>query len=746
MTMRIKLCLSLILVAVIAMAQNNKKEFSLHDLIPGGETFYQNQPQNMYLTWWGDECIETTPEVCYIVNKTTGKKQTLVQLSDINEWMKASSLCASCKPIRSAHYIQFPYANKSIVRFYASSNDGKSMRYVEADFKKKCIVQSQELPTTATAIDRAPASGNIAFVSNKNLYVSTPDKGSIAVSTDGSDDLVYGQSVHRNEFGISKGTFWSPDGELLAFYRMDQSMVPSYPQVDINSRIASTFTCKYPMAGEASHKVTIGVFCPKTGITTWLKAGDPTDRYFTNIAWAPNNKTIFVIELNRDQNHAQLVSYNAETGDREGVLYEETHPKYVEPQHPIVFLPWNENQFIYQSQRDGFNHLYVMDLSHATHNIVEFRSGGKAIENIKTRQLTMGKWVVKELIGFTADNKSVNICSNELHPLNSNIYNVNIKTGKRRMLDNGRGVHYASLSPDGKFILDNWSEPTTGRNIAMIEVKNGKQKELLNAPHPWRTNFNMPEITSGSIQAADDSTQLYYRLIKPTDFDPNKKYPTVIYVYGGPHAHNIENSRNYSARGWELYMAQKGYVVFVLDNRGSEYRGIEFENVTFRHLGVEEMKDQIKGVEFLKTLSYVDANRLGVYGWSFGGFMTTNLMTTYPDVFKVGVAGGPVIDWQYYEIMYGERYMDTPQSNPEGYKGSNLREKAKNLKGKLQVIFGYNDPVCVPQHALSFIKACVDAGTQPDMFTYPGHEHGVVGVDAVHLNERITQYFEDYLK
>ena len=235
-------------------------------------------------------------------------------------------------------------------------------------------------------------------------------------------------------------------------------------------------------------------------------------------------------------------------------------------------------------------------------------------------------------------------------------------------------------------------------------------------------------------------------MVKPVNFDPAKKYPTVVYVYGGPHAHNVDASRNYLTRGWEIYMAQKGYLIFVLDNRGSEFRGIDFENVTFRHLGVEEMKDQMEGVKYLKSLPYVDADRIGVHGWSFGGFMTINLMLTYPDVFKVGVAGGPVIDWQYYEVMYGERYMDRPQDNPEGYKGSNLRLKAPELKGKLQIIIGYNDPVCVPQHTLSFMRACIDAGKQVDFFTYPGDEHNMFGMDQVHLHERITQYFEDYLK
>ncbi len=246
--------------------------------------------------------------------------------------------------------------------------------------------------------------------------------------------------------------------------------------------------------------------------------------------------------------------------------------------------------------------------------------------------------------------------------------------------------------------------------------------------------------------AADGVTDLYYRMVKPFDFDPDKKYPTVVYVYGGPHAHNVEASWHWGMRGWEAYMATKGYILFILDNRGSEWRGREFEQITFRHLGDVEMEDQLKGVEFLKSLPYVDADRMGVHGWSFGGFMTTNLMCSYPDVFKVAVAGGPVIDWKWYEVMYGERYMDTPEQNPEGYAGSSLLHKAPNLKGRLQIIIGYDDDIVVPQHTLSFMRACIDAGTQPDLFLYPGDGHNMRGSDQVHLHERITRYFEDYLK
>ena len=611
------------------------------------------------------------------------------------------------------------------------------------DWKAKKVLKSREIPEGSSNRDMNLKSGNEAYVCNNNLYVITPEGKKLQVSKDGSRNLVYGQSVHRDEFGIRKGTFWSPGGAKLAFYKMDQSMVTDYPQVDITpicadnnkdsagvSRIAKVEPDKYPMAGETSHKVYVGVYDVNNNSTVYLKTADPTDRYFTNISWSPDEKTIYIFELNRDQNHMQLISYDAASGEKKDLIFEERNEKYVEPQHPLVFLPWDNSKFLFQSRRDGYNHFYIYSLT-----------------DKKTTQLTKGKFEVMEFLGFNSADKSIVYTSNEANPIQENVYAVSETNLKRTALDDGEGVHNAELSASGKFVFDRGASPRLARYICVTNTSNAVRTELETIEkHPWEEEFNMPQISSGTIKAADGKTDLYYRLVKPVNFDSSKKYPAVVYVYGGPHAHNIYGNHFYGLRGWEVYMAQKGYVIFVLDNRGSENRGFDFESVTFRHLGDEEMKDQIKGVEFLKSLPYIDGEKLGVHGWSFGGFMTTNLMCTYPDVFKVGVAGGPVIDWKYYEVMYGERYMDTPQTNPEGYKGSNLLLKAKNLKGRLQIINGYNDPTCVPQHSFAFLRACEDAGVQVDYFTYPNQGHNMMGRDMIHLHERITRYFTDFLK
>ena len=700
-----------------------QKLFTLEDLNFGGTNYHKLQPKNMFLTWWGDQLVETDVEECKLIDVKTGKKKKLFTLDDINKWAKSDE--EANRYVRHLMNATFPYPDQPLVAV------GNKKSFLLLNFMTHEIVWQDSI-SGQEANDWNKVSKATAYVENHQLFVVDSEGKKHQLSTDGSREIVYGQSVHRNEFGIDKGTFWSPDGQRLAFYRMDQSMVADYPQVDIFPREATYEPDKYPMAGMTSHKVTVGVYDLATGKTVYLQAGDPTDRYFTNIAWSPDAKTVYMFELNRGQNDCRLVSYDAVSGAKIAELYRETSDKYVEPMHPIEFLPWDSDKFVMQSQRDGYNHLYLYDKQ------------GKLLS-----QLTSGPWVVQQMLGFNQKDKSIIIASNEKNAIQRNIYSVNIKTGKRTLLDNGRGVHRAELSESGQYLFDRYSEPDVPRNIDVVSVSSKEKAEkamrLLTASDPWK-DYQQPIFESGSIKAADGVTTLYYRMVKPHDFDPAKKYPTVVYVYGGPHAHNVEASWHWYSRTWETYMAQKGYIVFILDNRGSENRGRDFEQATFHQLGQIEMKDQMKGVEYLKKQPYVDADRMGVHGWSFGGFMTISLMLNYPDVFKVGVAGGPVIDWKWYEVMYGERYMGTPQNNPEGYKKTSLINKAGNLKGKLQIITGYNDNTVVPQHCLSFIDACIKAGTQPDFFAYPGEEHNMRGHASVHLHERITQYFEDYLK
>ena len=702
------------IMATTPISAQELKQFTLEDLNFGGENYRKFIPERLYTTWWGDQLMYQDVEESGLIDMKTGKKRALFTLDDINGKTDGEK-------VRTLQRVSFPYPDKTLALVQS-----KTTRML-FDWSK-CEVVWKQTCEGETETHWNKTSRTSAYVKDNQLWITNAEGKTKQLTTDGSREIVYGQAVHRNEFGIEEGIFWAPDGNRFAFYRMDQSMVTDYPQVNTFERVATYEPDKYPMLGMTSHKVTVGIYDCTNGNIQYLKAGDPTNRYFTNIAWSPDSKTVYMFELNRLQNDCQLVSYDATSGNKLKELYREKSDKYVEPMHPIVFLPWDSKQFVMQSQKDGYNHLYIYNI------------GTGAI-----RQLTKGNFVVEDFCGFNTKNKSVIIATNEANPIQRNIYTVDVKSSKRKSLDNGRGCHNASLSKSGQWIVDMYSEPDVPRNYDLVATANAKSLRLLTSKDPWE-GYQQPIFESGSIKAADGTTDLYWRMVKPADFDASKKYPTVVYVYGGPHAHNVEASWHWYSRSWETYMAQKGYIVFILDNRGSENRGLEFEQATWHKLGKVEMLDQMKGVDYLKSLPYVDANRLGVHGWSYGGFMTISLMTNYPDVFKVGVAGGPVIDWKWYEVMYGERYMGTPDTNKEGIEACSLIPMAKNLKGKLQIIIGMNDPTVVPQHALSFIDACTEAGTQPDFFVYPGEGHNMMGHKSVHLHERITQYFEDYLK
>lgn len=693
---------------------------TLEDLIPGGKNFYKYRAEMpRQLSWHGDKLTFVKGDsIMTVPNTEKDKSQTYLTLKEINaglglgedESPKSLGRIRFVSP--KSNLLSVGTANKIYIYDFATKK-------TEATFSIDGKMANQGLSENAKML---------AYTKENNLYIQTADGIEQTVTNESDKGIVCGQSVHRNEFGINNGIFWSPQGNLLAFYRMDETMVTNYPLVDISARTAKLKDIKYPMAGMKSHHVTVGVYNPETKQTVFLKTGTPKEKYLTNISWSPDEKNIYIAEINREQDTCIVNCYDAVTGSLQKTLFTETHPKYVEPQNPPLFLKNDANKFIWQSQRDGFNHLYLYDVS-----------GGEP------KQLTSGSWDVTSILGFEEKGENLYYLSTEVSPIEKHIFKLNLKNGKRERMTKEEGVHYASLSASGKYICDIYYSQFNAGKVAVTETKANKTFVYHTSKDPFR-NVTLPEITLGSVKANDGETDLYYRLIKPLNFDPAKKYPVIVYVYGGPHSQLVDNSWMGQARGWDIYMAEKGYVVFTLDNRGTSSRGIDFENITHRQLGVVETQDQMTGVEYLKSLPYVDANRIGVHGWSYGGFMTLNLMLRHPETFKVGVAGGPVTDWKYYEIMYGERYMDSPQENPEGYKNSSMVERAGDLQGRLLLIHGDEDPVVVLQHNLDFIASSVKKGTHPDLFIYPGQEHNMVGRDRVHLHEHITRYFDDFLK
>ena len=588
---------------------------------------------------------------------------------------------------------------------------------------------AQQLDAVAENVTVDESTGNIAYTVGNNLFLQMAGGKAVPVSSDTDEAIVNGQTVHRSEFGITGGIFFSPAGNLLAYYHMDQRPVKDYPVIDWKPVPAVNKNIKYPMAGDSSHIVTLRVFNPQTGSTVTLQTGLPAEQYLTSVTWAPDEKSIYVGLLNRDQNHLQLRQYDAQTGAQTAQLFEEKSTKYVEPQNQLAFIPGTKGEFLWWSQRQGFMHLY------------RYNSSGKLLNAV-----TQGDWLVNDILGFYAPGNEVLVSATKESALEKHSYAVNWKTGKMRRLDKAAGTHNAVANESGTRIWDNWSSNEVPRQIDLIEVKNGKTQTLVTGTDFYAApTWSRARVENVTLRATD-GTPLYGKIILPADLDSTKQYPSITYLYNGPHVQLVKNSFPASGNLWYEFMADKGYVVFVMDGRGSSNRGLAFEQAPFRQLGTVEMEDQLKGNEYLRGLKFIDTARMGVHGWSFGGFMTTSLMLRHPNAYKVGVAGGPVMNWEWYEIMYTERYMDRPQENPEGYAAAELPSKAGNLKGKLLLIHGTDDDVVVWQHSINFIRSCVEKNVQADYFVYPGHPHNVRGKDRIHLMQKITDYFDLYLK
>ena len=581
----------------------------------------------------------------------------------------------------------------------------------------------------------APSKSMTAYVKGQSLWLRDKEGNEKAIAESENPSITYGQFTSRNEFGIDGGIFWSPDSTKIAFYRKDESKVTSFPLLDITTRTGSLKEIKYPMAGMDSENVQLWIYDLTNGKTARIEGGDfGYDTYLTNITWAPDASMIYIQVLDRSQKHQKLNSYDSADGKMIGTILTEDNERYVEPLDPLYFIKGSNDIFLYRTaNRDGYRNLYLCD----------------NLGNI--RRLTA---IEADVAYIGNDGRYVYYTSAEISPIENHLFRIEVKGlkkgiakasfGKPQRLTSESGWHDIAMSPDCRHFADTWSNLTTPRVIDLCTADGKTVTNLLTADDPT-LGYAYTEISLGTIKSADGQHDNYYRLIKPKDFDPSKKYPVIVYVYGGPHSQIVQNTYMALLRRWEMHMAQRGYLVYVQDNRGTQNRGLAFEQAIHGQCGQAEMADQMEGVKMLMGLPYVDKDRIGVHGWSYGGFMTISLITNYPDVFKVAVAGGPVIDWKWYEVMYGERYMDHPDSNPEGYAKTSLINKAKDLKGKLLICQGAVDPVVVWEHSLSFIRECIKNNVQVDYFPYPCAEHNVMGKDRVHLHDKITMYFEDYL-
>lgn len=638
---------------------------------------------------------------------------------------------ASTKLATTQNYLTLAEVNKSLPSKMRSLN-GYTWRnaneliftvkegYYAFNLKSKTATKLGGTKEDMENITLEPVSGAIAFTKENNLFLQLNDGSLVEITSNSNKEIVSGQSIARNEYGIGEGIFWSTKGNGLAFYQKDESDVKTYPLVDITTTPAELNAIKYPMAGQGSEKPKVGIYNLASKKTVYISPRGSADSYLTNLSWTPDEKYVLIAEINRETNKYWLNKYDAITGEFVKTLLEESNDKWVEPEHPAFFPSATSSNFIWISEKDGFNNLYYYD------------GDGKLI-----KQLTANKFVAKRILRSVNGGAEIIYAATGTSPLNTLFYMVDL-TGKQRCLTLEEGTHSVVVNDKGTFLMDEYSSHTVAYK-SEIKSNGGKVLTTLMNSTDKLNEYTIGTTDIGQIKGKDGSV-LYTRLIKPSNFDPTKKYPVLVYVYGGPHAQMITNSWLDGASLWMQWMAEQGYLVFTLDNRGSGERGFAFESQIHRQLGTLEMEDQLSGVEYLKSLPYVDGDRLAVHGWSFGGFMTTSLMLRHPDVFKVGIAGGPVTDWKYYEAMYGERYMDKPSENVEGYKNASLFTYAGALKGDLLLIHGTVDDVVVMQHNMALVKKFVELGIQMDFFLYPMHKHNVYGKDRVHLMEKVLNY------
>ena len=597
------------------------------------------------------------------------------------------------------------------------------------DYPIKALEFEASQSSDAVNFDVQPETHQIAYTRNNNLYV-THHSIRFSFTHNENPGIVNGQVVHRKEFGITKGTFWSNAGNKLAYYVMDETMVSQYPLTVYGQDSTYIDHTRYPEAGNLMHQVQIKIFDAEAHSSVTLEPyADPGDNYLTSVTWSPDDKEIYVGMLNRNQKDFTLLCYDVATGKVKRVVFKENHDVYVEPEAGIFFRPKNPDQFVWLSERKGYNHIYL------------YNTKGKCLKAVTPENEA---WMVTSFVGFSPDGKLAYFMGTKDSPLQENLYSVDIQSGKITRITQEEGVHQVKMHVSARYFIDTWTSPTMGRCTQIIDAK-GKVVKVMQQTKDPLAGYVSPQFRIYSLKAADDVTDLYGRMILPPDFNPEKKYPVIVYVYGGPHVQLITQSYNYGCGTFLRFLAQQGYIVWTVDSRGSSNRGFAFESAIHRHVGDAESADQMRGIEFLKTLPYVDADRIGVDGWSYGGFMTLTLKTRYPDVFKVATAGGPVINWAWYEVMYGERYMGTPQDNPEGYRTANLLNRVDSIRGKVMIMQGGVDPVVLPKNAVNFVQKCIQKKIPVDFFLYPEHEHNVRGRERDHLFEKIYDYYQQNL-
>lgn len=693
------------------------KQLTINDIIPGGENYHKFTP-DLPIN------IKVFPQFFILCHRTR------IECRDLDFKIRWEISLSTLSKVLNKKLNEFPslYFAEDEMAIFIFDNEVYSLLLCSGE-----ISLFGEISSEAENLTFHPTSLSIAYTINNQIWIKHPKEAPFLLYEETEKGISINKIPSRDEFGISETLFWSPDGKKLAFYRVDEKSVSSYPIVNIKDPIAELQMIKYPMAGNASEKVTLGISQLLDKNTIIINSENETgsnfnhhESYKTCVKWSPDSQFLYLVELQRDQQKYELKFYNPHTGQLEKILYTEENSRYVEPQHKIHFT--NDGQLIFQSRRDNFNHLYLLN-----------------INNGSVHQLTFGDWEVTKLIGIKED--EIYFQATLPTPIDRTLYTVNYKDKQHpiRPLYTKKGTTEITIHPQAQYSIATHHSSKNSGQLLFLNEKETIIKELLQLENPF-TDYNLPQQEVGTITIGKD--EVYYRITYPNDYNQKDNWPLVYYLYGGPHVQLIRNEWGSGTKGFEEMMALKGYVTFCIDPHGSDNRGVQFESAIWRNIGAVQTDDYIYALDWLLQREYkINSQKIALYGWSFGGFMTTRLLLSYPERFQVGVAGGAVIDWRYYEVMYTERYMQKPEENPEGYNNNSLINLLSDQikENQLYLIHCDNDPVVLWQHTLSFIKVCNQKGIDVDYYVFPGHKHNVIGPERVHLMQKVANKIDQCL-
>lgn len=663
----------------------------------------------------------------------SGAKEKIADVASLREILKGAELGG----LNARHLAAASWTPDSRARLIVNGQ----LVHIDLDSGKATL--GLTVPVDAEATAWAPGDRCVAWSKEKDIHVRGSDGKIVRVTHDGYRHLTHGLAVHRVEFGITDGMWWDPTGRRLAFYREDLRPIERYPASDFAPRPAKDLDLRYPMAGRNGSVVSIGIFDTRDGSLRWLETDPAADEWHTNVTWAPDGESLYVAHVNRKQNAMELRRWSAVDGKRLGTLFEEKDSEWIEPEHGPIFLPDGSGRFLWFSHRSGFNHLHL----HSADGAHEF-------------QVTGGAFDVNEFLGFDPTGAKIRVHASGRDPRQNHLFEcaltkpvygveetdagavITESATRMRQVTGGRGQHRAMLSPDGAHALDTHSNLEHPGKVDLIGIDGRVIRTLHESKNPLdglRTGRESFFETK-----TEDGQPLYGHQILPPEFEEGESYPVLVYVYSGPHSQFVRDEWMGglgTTNLWLHHMATQGMIVLRTDGRGTANRGIEWAQCIHRRLGTCEINDQIAGLDHILENYPGDPDRVGVTGWSYGGFMTLSLMTRAGDRFAAGVAGAPVTDWRYYETGYGERYMDRPAENEEGYDNSDPARHVKGIKGRLLVVHGTSDETVVLQHSMHFLDACIDAGKEVEFFAYPGQLHGLRGRDRQHFYRKMTGFF-----